>query len=206
MTNSKKINQDKPTKKRQQVVDTPAQGYEIGLGNEAELAKRNAQPWAKWSVKPELKFMPALADETHATMPPESAIGQRIAYCRGQLDNLSVEALARYTKYFDPDGVSRTSILRYEAGETLPGARELRILCDALWVSLDWLFYGRVGSGDVAPAERHALDAIRDLFWSYSGKENLIGLTNSLAARDEAREVEKRQKWIHEARQPKPRE
>lgn len=205
MTNSKKTKPAKSAQKRQQPVDAPAQGFVIGLGNEAEQDAQ-PKPWAKWNVKPELKFMPALTEQGTRAMPPETAIGQRIAYCRGQLDNLSVEALARYTKYFDPEGVSRTSILRYEAGETLPGARELRILCEALWVPLDWLFYGRIGSDNLAPAERHALDAIRDLFWSYTGKENLIGLTESLEAQGLAKEVEQRKKWIHEARQPKPRE
>lgn len=208
MTNSKKTAPAKPAKKRS---SDSSKGFTIGLGNEGDLAKAEQekqakQPWAKWNVKPELKFMPALNDAGTEALPPETAIGQRIAYCRGQLDNLSVEALARYTKYFDAEGVSRNSILRYESGETLPGARELRILCEALWVPLDWLFYGRIGADNIAPAERYALDAIRDLFWSYSGRENLVGLAKSLDAAAEARKIEERKQWIHEARQPKPRE
>lgn len=207
MTDGKKTKQDRSTQKRQKAADTPAEVFKIGLGNEAESAQHDEQrPWAKWTVKPELKFMPPAMDAYYKQLPPESAIGQRIAYCRGQLDNLSVEALARYTKYFDSEGVSRNSILRYEAGETLPGARELRILCEALWVPLDWLFYGRIGSDGIAPAERNALDAIRDLFFSYTGSSNLIGLTKSMEAQANEKETEQRRKWIHEARQPKPRE
>lgn len=211
MTDGKKTKQDRSTQKRQKAADTQDEGFKIGLGNEgelydAEMAERAARPWAKWTVKPELKFMPPAMDAYYKQLPPESAIGQRIAYCRGQLDNLSVEALARYTKYFDPEGVSRNSIIRYEAGETLPGARELRILCEALWVPLDWLFYGRIGSDGIAPAERNALDAIRDLFFSYTGSSNLIGLTKSMEAQANEKETEQRRKWIHEARQPKPRE
>lgn len=211
MTDSKKTKQAKSTQKRQQVVDAPVQTLKIGSGHDEVISKQDERPkpWAKWTVKPELKYMAAWDHVNTRELPPESAIGQRIAYCRGQLDNLPVEALARYTKYFDLDeekGVSRNSILRYEAGETLPGARELRILCDALWIPLDWLLYGRIGSDGLEPAERHALDAIRDLFWSYAGKDNLIGLTKSLEADKDKKRIEERQQWIHDARQPKPRE
>ncbi len=55
---------------------------------------------------------------------------------------MSVEALSRMCKMCDREqqGISRTTLLRYEAGSILPGAREIRILCDALGVRPDWLF------------------------------------------------------------------
>ena len=86
-----------------------------------------SESWRKWKVKPDLVFMPTQTDDPKADVrATEAGIGKRIAYCRGQLDNLSVEAFVRYTKNFDADGISRMSIIRYEAGESLPGARELQ--------------------------------------------------------------------------------
>lgn len=39
-------------------------------------------------------------------------------------------------------GISRTVLIGYEAGRTKPGAKELRLLCDALKVSPNRLIYG----------------------------------------------------------------
>mgnify|MGYP000650112629 CR=1 FL=1 len=89
--------------------------------------------------------------------PPESRIGERISAARKGL-SLSVEALARFTTYFDPQekrGISPTSLLRYESGEFEPGARELRILCDTLCVPPGWLLYGSLeNAGDDSHAQR----------------------------------------------------
>lgn len=80
--------------------------------------------------------------------PPERGIGERIKEARQRPENgLSVEALSRMCKLSDPEGqgVSRTTLLRYESGTILPGARELRILCHALNVSPNWLLTGFEG-------------------------------------------------------------
>ena len=39
-------------------------------------------------------------------------------------------------------GISKSSLTRYEKGDRLPGASELRALCDALEVSPEYLLYG----------------------------------------------------------------
>jgi transcriptional regulator with XRE-family HTH domain len=63
--------------------------------------------------------------------------------------DLSVDELAALTAkydyeadYADGSGVSVPTLYRYEKGERLPGARELRLLCDALNVPPDWLLLG----------------------------------------------------------------
>lgn len=77
--------------------------------------------------------------------PPENGIGERIRLKRAELGNgLTVEDLSRVCKEFDQEGqgISRLAISRYEAGRFIPGARELRILCEALGVSPNWLLLG----------------------------------------------------------------
>lgn len=201
MTDSKKTKPAKSAKKRQPPVDAPAQGFVIGLGNEAEQDAQ-PKPWAKWNVKPDLSSMFA----SIITNPPEAGIGKRIAYCRGQLDNLSVEALARYTKNFDPDGISRTTIVRYESGDNLPGGRELRILSDALWVPVDWLIWGRAESSGVSSEDIALLEALDARILRRIGHGDLADMTKGLAQRDVQDKIEQRRKWLYEARQPKPRE
>lgn len=153
------------------------------------------QTWRKWKVKPDLQDI--LSD------PPESGIGKRIAYCRGQLDNISVEALSRYVKNFDPSGISRTTIVRYESGENTPGARELRILCRALWIPADWLLFGKSEA-----KEQSELDAFLDgwlrkklhNFGLFDDNHTLEALLNLM----QNEKIEERQRWIDEARKPPP--
>lgn len=207
MTDGKKTKQDSSTQKRQKAADTPAGGVTIGLGNErelydAEMAKRAAQPWSQLTVKPDLSSMFA----SIITNPPEAGIGKRIAYCRGQLDNLSVEALARYTKNFDPDGISRTTIVRYESGDNIPGGRELRILSDALWVPVDWLIWGRVESSGVSSEDIALLEALDARILRHIGRGDLADMAKGLAQRVAQEKTEQRRRWLYEARQPKLRE
>ena len=163
-----------------------------------EISHRvTAQESTKWKVKPVLEPM--------KTVPPESGIGRRIAYCRGQLDNLPVEALARYTKNFDAAGISRTTIVRYESGDNIPGGRELRILCDALWVPANWLLYGAVDAADENSPIARMAQALRHLIRQEAG----MGLGNevggALAALEEKakrEEIERRQRWLNDARKP----
>lgn len=78
-------------------------------------------------------------------VPPEDGIGQRIKAKRIELD-LKVEELARLTQYYDysdgKKGIAASSIHRYESGAFKPAMREIRLLCDALEVSADWLIRG----------------------------------------------------------------
>lgn len=176
---------------RNEGVVTQIEEWMQSFGDTEEIK----EPWRRWKVKPTIEPMPAV--------PAESGIGARIAYCRGQLNNLPIEALARYTKYFDADGISRQSLLRYEAGESMPGAREMRILCDALWVPAGWLLFGSV-------EESHdELNAMLNLWFKkmlikHGGNANL-GWVDDLNEKAEVQRIEQRQHWIDEARTPRPR-
>jgi transcriptional regulator with XRE-family HTH domain len=78
-------------------------------------------------------------------IPPEKGIGGRIKVAREKQENgLSVVDLSRMCKLIDPvgQGISHQTLIKYEKGIVLPGSRELRILCDALAVSADWLIFG----------------------------------------------------------------
>jgi transcriptional regulator with XRE-family HTH domain len=165
---------------------------------------RDDAPWAKLTVKPVLG--PIMAED------PERGIAKRIAYCRGQMDNLSFEALARYTRYFDEKGIAPTSLMRYESGEYLPGARELRILCDAFWVPAHWLLFGtteQTKDGLNASAMELA-SALRSFIVSVTGaglpEGALLQLRHKEAeqqekhANYERRVVARRQTWLWEAR------
>jgi transcriptional regulator with XRE-family HTH domain len=77
--------------------------------------------------------------------PPEDEIGERIRATRKVLD-ISVDELAALTALCDQRrgaGISRATIYAYEANDSKPGARELRILCEALDVSPNWLLLGQ---------------------------------------------------------------
>jgi transcriptional regulator with XRE-family HTH domain len=77
------------------------------------------------------------------TSVPEDQLGQRIIE-RRKTKQFSQEALAVMTRLVDPHekGISRPTIVSYEKGTTLPGARELRLLADALQVTPSWLVLG----------------------------------------------------------------
>lgn len=57
-------------------------------------------------------------------------------------------------------GLSRTVLINYEAGRHKPGTRELRLLCDALEVSPNYLIYG-------TEETRHKSDSLADVVFSY---------------------------------------
>lgn len=82
-------------------------------------------------------------------VPTEDKIGERIKEARERI-KFNFEELARLTALYDhPDykkGLTPAMLARYEKGvdgrPVLPGARELRILCESLGVSADWLLLG----------------------------------------------------------------
>lgn len=81
--------------------------------------------------------------------PPEEGIGERIKKRREEL-RLNYEELSRMTIRCDywggNKGLTSAMIARYEKGvegkPVLPGAREIRILCDSLNISPEWLLFG----------------------------------------------------------------
>lgn len=165
------------------------------------------ESWRQWKVKPDLTYIPAPVRDEADFRATEAGIAKRIAYCRGQLDNLSVEALARYTKYFDQVGVSKASIVRYEAGESLPGARELRILCGALWVSPNWMLTGIVDPENKSQSELEI--ALQNFVLKIVDTDAIAGLNRGaldhMVKYEEQRKFEQRQRWLDEARKPTPR-
>lgn len=75
---------------------------------------------------------------------PEDQIGARIAEKR-LAKHLTHDGLAKLTKLYDEpakSGISRTTIRGYEIGLYKPGTREIRLLCQALEVSPNWLIMG----------------------------------------------------------------
>lgn len=96
-----------------------------------------------------------------ATPVPESRFGERLKYAREQL-GLNIEALSRLSRDLDiaSEGVSPTSIARYEQGDRLPGLAEFRCLCDALLVPAQWLLYGDIGNAGKDDIEQSLIDVL----------------------------------------------
>lgn len=77
--------------------------------------------------------------------PTEKLIGKRIRRKR-ELLGYNFEQLAALTREYDANGIAAVTLRRYEREDksaTLPGLRELRILCDALDLSADYLLRGQ---------------------------------------------------------------
>lgn len=76
-----------------------------------------------------------LKSKPTSTASIEDGIGIRLKAAR-ESKRLSHSDLHRVT------GLSRMVISKYESGQNKPGARELRLLCDALEISPNYLIYG----------------------------------------------------------------
>ncbi len=85
---------------------------------------------------------------------PESGIGDRIRAAR-EARGLSQTALAARTKMVDAGGkgVARTVLFGYESGKFRPGAREIRLICQALSITPNWLVLGAEVAGSQASME-----------------------------------------------------
>lgn len=75
--------------------------------------------------------------------PLAQEIGQRILLARNGL-GWSQQALHAHTKLSDKDGlgISRAVLSLYETGVNKPGSREIRLLCEALKITPNWLLFG----------------------------------------------------------------
>ncbi|MBX3619487.1 MAG: helix-turn-helix transcriptional regulator [Rhizobacter sp.] len=109
----------------------------------------------------EPRFIPEPMRATHG-QPPESLLGKRLAKAREHY-TLKVEALSRLTKSYDAEGrgISPPSLARYESGESSPGARELRLLSEALEVSSHWLIFGETDVAGSSDAEQRLVSALK---------------------------------------------
>lgn len=90
---------------------------------------------------------------------PEDGIGSRLRAAR-EAKGWSQTALADLSKELDLDrkGIHRTVLVGYEAGHSRPGAREIRILCETLSITPNWLIYGSEFAGG---SEHVAMEAAR---------------------------------------------
>ena len=114
--------------------------------------------------KTEMKTEPtepgaAGAEELQAA--PEDGIGDRIRSAR-EGRGFSQTGLATRTRVLDSKGkgVARTVIVGYEAGTFRPGAREIRLICQALSVSPNWLILG----AEAAPTQA-SMETLRGNEW-----------------------------------------
>lgn len=112
--------------------------------------KKNDKP----TDKPEQSNLPS---EGASTEVPEDGIGSRLRAVR-EARGWSQTDVAHMTKELDPHrkGVSRTVIVGYEAGNFKPGAREIRLLCETLTVTPNWLIYGSDFAGGTEQASMEA--------------------------------------------------
>lgn len=70
-------------------------------------------------------------------------IGRRLVAAREGL-GYSQHAVHTRSKWHDPEekGISRSVLSMYETGVNRPGAREIRILCETLKITPNWLLFG----------------------------------------------------------------
>ncbi len=74
---------------------------------------------------------------------PEDELGQRLQITR-ESKRLTQGQLSEITKQIDSEkvGISRAVLSMYELGKNRPSPREIRILCEALHISPNYLIYG----------------------------------------------------------------
>lgn len=74
---------------------------------------------------------------------PENGLGDRLHEAR-EARRLTQGELAQLTRSLDADekGISRAVVSLYEAGKNRPSPREIRLLCEALKVTPNFLIYG----------------------------------------------------------------
>jgi transcriptional regulator with XRE-family HTH domain len=91
-----------------------------------------------------------------AAQTADEALAARLKIARDQR-GFSQAAVAGRSKRSDPEGkgISRTAIIGYESASSRPGARELRILCEVLAVTPNWLLFG---SGEAFKAQHVAME------------------------------------------------
>ncbi|MBI5899645.1 MAG: helix-turn-helix transcriptional regulator [Rhodocyclales bacterium] len=79
-----------------------------------------------------------------ALPPLDEGIGARIRLAR-ERRGWTQNQLSTRSRLIDTEhkGIARTVIVGYEAGTHKPGAREIRLLCEALQITPNWLLFGQ---------------------------------------------------------------
>lgn len=88
-------------------------------------------------------FMDKSPQPENSKPQPEMSFGDRIRQARDER-GFTQGAVATRTKLIDVDGrgVSRTALIGYEQGTSNPGLREIRLICEVLCVTPNWLIFG----------------------------------------------------------------
>jgi len=120
---------------------------------EAELAHREVEE--ELALKGSKHFQPG-----RLRYPPEDELGTRLKEAR-EAQHLTQGELATLTVGLDAEerGVSRAVISLYEKGTNRPSPREVRLLCEALRITPNFLIYGRETPFDPV-ADYHRLGTI----------------------------------------------
>lgn len=108
----------------------------------------------KTEPKTEGETVPTSTETEAIDDAPENTIGVRLRAAR-EARGLSQTALAARTKMIDSTGkgVARTVLVGYEAGTFRPGAREIRLICQALSITPNWFILGAEGATEQASME-----------------------------------------------------
>lgn len=124
-TRSKKDSGTKPGKRQAAELEALMEEAEFFDRNSAEERAANPRQPGRFNAQ------------------PEDDLGKRIQASREE-KRLTQGELADLTKGLDPDekGISRAVISLYEAGTNRPSPREIRLLCEALRVTPNFLIYG----------------------------------------------------------------
>ncbi len=87
-------------------------------------------------------------------------IGRRISEARNGL-GLSQSAVSERSRWCDPEdvGISRAALSLYETGVNKPGAREIRLLCETLKITPNWLLYGSISPAKTLQASQEFLQS-----------------------------------------------
>lgn len=109
------------------------------MGRKKTDVKRPQPPAKTEALEPPRLELPA----AYVVDPTGKGLGQRIQESR-TFHGFTLDALSLMTKAVDPErrGISRNALSRYELGTADPGARELRLLSQALRRPLSFLIYG----------------------------------------------------------------
>lgn len=88
----------------------------------------------------------------------DQAVGRRIREAR-EARGFTQQAVSTRSKWVDGEekGISRTTLLAYEAGTSRPGTREIRILSETLFVTPNYLIFGKEHPFEASHAAMEAL-------------------------------------------------
>src|SRR5689334_17943064 len=73
---------------------------------------------------------------------PQPAVASKFGGIAAEIKRARTRAGKSHSELHRETGISRTVLIGYESGRTRPGAREIRLICDALNTTPNRLLYG----------------------------------------------------------------